>query len=65
MFNTYRKTNMYLVIERIAYVSSDDTYTVAQQTLSEEKAKEYLKALITLNDNKNQKKSYSIVEVPK
>jgi|TARA_R110002012_G_scaffold130647_1_gene283172 hypothetical protein len=56
---------MYLVIERIAYVSSDDTYTVAQQTLSEEKAKEYLKALITLNDNKNQKKSYSIVEVPK
>ena len=57
MFNNNERDNMYLVIERIEYESIDHTFNVVQQSTSEDKANEYLKALNTLNELGRDKKN--------
>ena len=63
MFNNNEESQMFLIIERIEYVSIDHSFNIVQNTKSKSKAEVYKKALETLHADDDNKKSFSIVEV--
>jgi len=63
MFNSNRKDNMFLIIERRKYDGIEHSFDIAQNTRDKSKAEEYKKALDILHADDSTEKSFTIVEV--